>query len=367
MTADPRLVDLFLNLTAIEGPSGGERGVADYIKAFLRSLGLGAVEDQAGERIRGNAGNVICPIGDGGRSVLVAHMDTAVSTQGLKAKVLDDRITSDGTTILGADDRAGIAAILYALETCLRASSKAPNVTLAFTVDEERDLVGSKTIELDKKIRMGFAFDSHLRPGHFIYRTYGAINLKIKVIGEASHASRPEKGTSAIQIASAALSQLRLGRIDEGTTANIGFISGGTAVNTVPEEVDMTGEVRSLEADKLEAVLGEIQSCFQVAAKQFGGQVQLQSDWVFQPYEITPKMDVRRTLEVALKKAGLEPKPQITAGGSDANNLNARGIPAVNIGIGAQNPHSSEEFILLEDLQKTADIARELLEEVTND
>jgi tripeptide aminopeptidase len=337
MLADNHLVEIFLAVAAIEGVSGAEREVAAFIISFLEDLDLAVEMDNAAEQFGGNSGNVIARIGAGGDTVLMAHMDTAMSTINLKPQRLHDRITSDGKTILGADDRAGVAAILFAVEKLLRENAKIVDCTLAFTVGEERDLAGSRHLQLDPAVKKGYTFDSHLRPGHYIYRTYGAREFCVEVIGEAAHSTLPEKGLNSIKIAAEAVCRLPWGRIDDQTTANIGSISGGTVINTIPETTRLVGEVRSADLHKVDAVIEEIRAAFTTAAEQAGGRTTFESNW------------------------GLEPEPVITPGGSDANNLNTKGIPAVNIGIGAQNPHSSEEYILLEDLQKTAEIVQNLI------
>ena len=165
-------------------------------------------------------------------------------------------------------------------------------------------------------------------------------------------------------MASKAIETLTFGRIDEELTANIGIISGGNAANIIPQKTRVEGEIRSLDSDKLEAKLSEIKSVFSETAAAYEGGCDFSDEWAFKPLNVDPKSDVCLKLEKAIKSAGLIPKPITTPGGSDANNLNARGMQAVNIGIGAQNPHSTEEFILLEDLQKTAEIVQNLIKKV---
>lgn len=361
MKIESRLVEIFLTMAGIDGMSGAERDVSAFIISFLKALNLKADRDDAGRHIGGNSGNVICRIGGGGDVVLIAHMDTASTTKGLKANVLDDRITSDGTTILGADDRAGIAAILFSVEKLLKDRAAIRDCTLAFTVDEERGLGGSSHLRLDPAIKMGFVFDSHLRPGYFIHRTYGAKEFNLTVTGKAAHSCSPHKGLNSIKIASEGMGRLRWGRLDAETTANVGAISGGIIVNIIPETTRLKGEARSADIRKVDETIEEIKAAFTAAAEEAGGEAKLDSKWLFKPYEIPPDAEVRMRLEEALISAGLESKPMITPGGSDANSLNAMGIPAVNIGIGAQDPHSMEEFILLEDLQKTAEIVQFLM------
>lgn len=363
METNPRLLEIFLNLATIEGLSGNEKAVGSYIKTFLRNLDLPFREDDTHKVNGGNSGNIIARVGEGGQFVLLSHMDTARSTGALKPQVQDGRVCSDGSTILGADNRAGIAAILYAVESAIRQRRPLKAFTIAFTVCEETTLAGSQHLNLDKQIGMGFVFDSALRPGNFVCQSFGAQKFAVTIRGKAAHSGiAPEKGISAIAAAARGVDRLRLGRIDEITTANIGIISGGTAVNVVPEETVLRGEVRSLDPAKVDSLIDEIEQHFTAAARSFGAGMEFASQWEFRPYRLTPEMPVYREIESAIRRSGLNPAPQVSAGGSDANSLNAKGIPTVNIGIGAQNPHANDEFILLEDLQKTADIARQLIE-----
>jgi len=359
---DKRLQDIFLELVQIDGSSGEEKGVKEYIQAFLSELGLKSSEDQAHQSVNGNSGNLTCRIGDGGEFVLLSHMDTARPTKELKAIVHEDRISSSGNTILGADNRAGIAAILYTIEKIRKQQLSSKNFTVAFTIREEVDLHGSQHLQLDDRVRMGFVLDSSYRPGKFIYQTFGAQGFEIRVIGKPAHSGiSPEKGVSSIHAAASAIAALKLGRIDEETTANIGTIKGGSAVNVIPAETFLIGESRSLKPEKVEKVVANVRAEFEKACKDFGAQLEFTSEWHFKPYHVAKESATYRKVYDAISKVGLQPEPVISAGGSDANSLNAKGIPSVNIGIGAQNPHADEEFILLEDLQKTADIAYELV------
>jgi tripeptide aminopeptidase len=358
---DSRLVDLFLELAAVDGASGEERAVADRIVSFLARLGFPAREEPP-PRGRGAAGNVTCQVGRGGEVLLFAHMDTARPTRGLRPRVLDDRICSDGTTMLGADNRAGVAILLRTLERIALEGIETPGFHVAFTVCEETSLSGSRTLPIPERAAMGIAFDSSLRPGAFIHGSHGARTFTVAVEGRAAHAGlAPEQGVNAVAVAAEAIAALPLGRLDEHTTANIGSIHGGTAVNVVPEVAVVEGEVRSLSPDRIDEVLGQVHRAFLDAAELAGAGVKLSTRWAFQPFEIDLDAPVCRRLTAALERVGLTPRPTISAGGSDANSLNGRGLPSVNVGIGAQRPHANEEFILLEDLQRGAEIAMALV------
>jgi tripeptide aminopeptidase len=361
---DKRLLEIFLELVKIDGLSGEEKNVAEYIIDFLKKLNLSPYQDNINNRSTKSTGNVLCKIGDGGNFVLLSHMDTARPTKNIKVIVHDDRITSDHNTILGADNRAGIASILYSIEKLILQNKKIKDHTIALTVCEETTMEGSINLKLDPQIKMGFVFDSSYRPGNFVFTTPGLVNFKVKVIGKASHSGiAPEKGVNSIKIAGKAISMIDLGKIDMDSTANIGIINGGTAVNVVPEDTFLQGEARSMKLSRVEEIIGDIRSKFEKAASEYNGRIEFESSWDFKPYKLLPEDEVFRKICTSIKNVGLNPNPVISFGGSDANSLNEKGIPSVDIGIGAQNPHSNEEFILLEDLEKSAEIAMNLIKQ----
>jgi tripeptide aminopeptidase len=188
------------------------------------------------------------------------------------------------------------------------------------------------------------------------------MGFEVKIIGKATHSALdPEKGINAIEIAAKAISKIKQGRIDSDTTVNIGTIKGGSATNVIAEQVEVNGEVRSFNTNKIKIIVENIKNCFETEAEKFSANVIFKSDWDFMPYTVHEEDDVFIETSDILKKVGLEPKPVTSLSGSDANSLNNRGIKAVNLGIGAQNPHSNDEFILLEDLYKTTEIVLELV------
>ena len=359
---NPKLKELFLQLISIDAISGNEKPVAGFIVKFLTDLGLQPYIDDSVSITGCNSGNVICPVGGGGDFVLLSHMDTARSTNGVKPVFLDDRITSDGTTVLGVDDRAGIAAILFAVRRALTEKIAIRPFTLAFTTCEETTLLGSQSLKLDKSIKNGFIFDSYLPTGCFVNESCGAVALDIKVHGKASHSGiAPEKGVNAIQIAVEALSCFPFGRIDADTTANIGIINGGTATNVVPEFVSMEGEIRSKQPVVVEEYAEKVKQAFETCAAARGGSAEVDIRWDFRPFLVAPQDLTYRRAEEVLKRLDLEVKACASFGGSDANSLNANGISAINFGTGAQNPHSNDECILYQDLENSALIALELI------
>ncbi|RJP62742.1 MAG: M20/M25/M40 family metallo-hydrolase [Ignavibacteriales bacterium] len=359
---DRRLLEIFFELIKIDATSGKEKPVADYIIAFLNNLGLNATVENIDPDSTGQSGNVICSVGNGGSFVLLSHMDTARSTSEVKPTITDDRILSDGKTVLGVDNRAGISSILCAVEKAIKQKTMLNDFTIAFTTQEETTMYGSRNLKLSDKIKMGFVFDSHERPGNFVNGSIGAVGFTARIIGKASHSGlAPEKGIDSIKIASGAIAEIKLGRIDDETTANIGIIKGGSAVNVVPEETFIEGEVRSMKTEKVIELAEQIKKIFEKHTSNAGGKLEFNYQWDFKPYKVTPEDEVFKKISSVISKVGLIPTPKISRGGSDANSLNEKGIKTVNLGIGAENPHSNEEYILLEDLQKSSEIAYELI------
>ena len=356
------MIDRFLDLAKLVAPSGKERPVADYLIDFAKTRGLSCREDDAGNSNGSEAGNIILTYGDGGNTLFMSHMDTARSTASLIPVLHEDRITSDGQTVLGVDNRVGITALLSGLDMILERGTQNPGFTIAFTICEESNLAGSNHLSLPDSITQAFAFDSSYRPGTYISQAPGAKNFDVEVIGKASHSGiAPEAGINALQIAARAISELPLGRVDLESTMNIGPFSSTAATNVIPPRVKLTGEIRSSTIDKVERLDKFVQNHFSKMLAGTGATFTYDSAWDFHPYTIETDAPLRLRLEKALTSAGLKPVALHSFGGSDVNVLNGKGIPAINLGVGAQNPHSNEEFVLIEDLINATKIAVELM------
>ena len=356
------LIELFLEVAKIDALSGNEKPLADFIKSFLSKFNYNITEDNSNVFSKSNTGNLICKVGNGGDFVLTAHMDTARSTADVVPKILNDKIVSSGNTVLGVDNRAGVTALLFMLDKIARERIPVNDFTVAFTTCEESTLFGSKYLGLNGNIKYGFVFDSGYRPGNFISSACGALGFNIKVKGKASHSGlAPEKGINSLLIASKAIGKLPLGRIDDDSTMNIGILKSGSAVNVVPELTELDGEVRSFDLLKAERYFNTALEIFSKETGIAGGKLDPNWFWDFKPFTIPETSYVFKETVRVLKQVGLTPAPKISLGGSDANSLNERGIESVNLGIGAQNPHSNDEFIFIEDLVKSAEIALELV------
>ncbi len=360
------LADLFLDAIRVNATSLAEQPMAQFVRKALQGTSVRILEDGTGALINGDCGNLICvPAGfDPARPsiALFAHLDTPRPTEGVRPVVTDARIASDGTTILGVDNRAGTSVLLHTLRE-LPVSGSPANFIVVFTVGEEIGMLGSKHVDLTPyNVRMGFVFDCSRRPGTFIRSAVGCSLYTATFVGRASHAGvAPEKGVNAIQMAAKALSRISMGRHSPTMTSNVGTIKGGTATNVVPDSCVMEGEVREFDPRIIQDHLNTLHATYRAAAEEAGGTVQFDSVVDFSPFRLDDSSDVYRYTESVLRAVGLASEPIDYLGGSDANALNAKGIPSVNLGIGAQNPHGNDEFILLEDLHKSAELASALV------
>ncbi|NQV15355.1 M20/M25/M40 family metallo-hydrolase [bacterium] len=337
--------------------------MADYLLNFAKSRGIACHEDDAGKQGGTEAGNIIFTIGDGGDTLFLSHMDTARSTASVKPVLREDRITSDGQTVLGVDNRVGISTLLTAVDIISKADLPHLGFTVVFTICEESNLAGSRYLHANTAIKRGYAFDSSYRPGAFIIKAPGAKYFTVEVNGKASHSGiAPEEGVNALQIAARAVGSLPLGRIDDNTTMNIGPFHSDAATNVVPPKVELMGEIRSGSNARVEEIEKLVLRIFSQSTAGTEASFDYSSEWDFQPYEIAEDAPVRKHLISCLKNLDINIQPKASFGGSDANVLNAKGIPTINLGVGAQRPHSNDEFILYDDLMNTTKIALELMQ-----
>jgi len=360
------LVELFLHLAKTEGTSLAERMIADEVTFMLGKAGIRVLEDGSAAVLGGNSGNLLCfppeysP--DRPAIMLTAHLDTVRSTAKLRPIVDAGVVRSDGSTILGGDNRLGLSVLVRLLTDVAQNETDYRNFFVVFTVGEEIGLLGADTVDLAPyNPSCAYVFDCSKRPGVYIRECVGLCMFTAQFIGKAAHSGvAPEEGISAIQLASAAITKLQLGRIDADTTANIGKIQGGEAVNSIPEKVTIEGEVRSFSMNRIKQQFGLIEQTMRASLCGIGA-LHFSTQPDFEPYALPPDAPMILELEQAMRRVGLTPQPIRYTGGSDANKYNAKSIPAVNIGIGAQKPHSHEEFFLIEDLVKVYELVCELI------
>jgi tripeptide aminopeptidase len=354
-----RLVDEFLELVQIDSLSRKEKKMCDTLKSKLESMGYSPVEDDAGQKIGGECGNIICTI-KGSKNVpailITAHMDTVVPGIGKKPVVDGDIIRSDGTTILGGDDASGIAIILETLKVLKEDNIKHGDIQIAFTIAEEVGLLGAKNMDFSKiNAKFGFILDSDGRIGCAAVKAPSQNKIHVVVKGKAAHAGmEPENGISAFSIMSEAITKMKLGRIDEETTANIGLINGGVATNIVCDRVEIECEARSRQQVKLDTQTAHMRECFEKAAAKWGGEVEFKAEIEYPSFNINEDSAIVKIMETAATKCGFVYEGVATGGGSDTNIINSKGIEAVDISIGMTKVHSVNEQIAISDLQKAA-------------
>lgn len=362
MINEERLVGEFLQLVQIDSPTGQERKVADYLKQRLCSLGFQVEEDRAGDRFGGNTGNLIARVKGHGPCVLFcAHMDTVQPGEGIVPVLKDGVITSTGETVLGGDDKAGICAILEAVQVVKEHSLPHPDLVLVFTAAEEGGLKGAKALDAAALgAKMGYCLDAGGPVGSIVNRGPAQNQIKAVISGKAAHAGLcPEDGISAIQVAAEVIMRTRLGRIDSETTANIGIIHGGKATNIVPDRVELEGEARSLVVEKLAKQTKHMVETLEKVCLDRGATVNLSCTEAYPAIDLPENSPVIALAAEALQQLSIVPQVMQTGGGSDANIFNSWGLPTANLGIGMEKVHSCEEFIRVKDM---VDIARLLVQ-----
>ena len=354
MVNQARVLEEFLRLVKIDSLTGEERQIADYLKRKLTELGLTVWEDTAAERLGTETGNLIARL-PGNIDIPTifwgAHMDT-VPGRGIEPVVRGEAVYSSGETILGADDKAGIAAILEAIQILKEEKINHGPIEVLLTVGEEEGLRGAKALDLNLLLaQFGFVLDSNGEIGSLVVQGPCQNLVEATIAGRAAHAGiNPQDGINAIQVAAKAISAMRLGRIDDATTANIGVIQGGEARNIVPDKVYLKGETRSLKRERLEEETRQMQFCLENTAREMGATVKVEIELLYPEFCLSENEVVVQIAQDAVQRLGRQPSMDKSGGGSDANILNARGLRTINLGIAMRKVHTSEEHIFLRDL-----------------
>ncbi|KGK90857.1 peptidase M20 [Desulfosporosinus sp. HMP52] len=362
-----RLLAEFFELIKIDSPTKNERQIADILKSRLVGLGMEVTEDEAGQKAGGNCGNVFAYLkGNLPKApviLLSAHMDTVDPCLNIEPIMKDGIISSAGATILGADDKSGIAPILEVLRTIQEQNIPHGDIQVIFSVAEEGGLNGVKHLDRTLlKADLGFVMDCVGGPGEIILAAPGQDRINVVIKGRAAHAGfAPEEGVSSIVVAAKAIASMTTGRIDEETTANIGTIEGGRATNIVPDEVVIACEARSRDLTKLEIQTNRMCNAFQRCAEEMGAAAEIEVIRLYEPFTLTEESQVVVIASQATKSAGLKVVTGVTGGGSDANYYNRYGVPCAVLGTGMQKPHTTEESIKEEDLYRTADLLIEII------
>ncbi len=362
MINEQRLLNTFLELVQIDSETGHEEIIQPILKKKLEDLGLKVEEDHAGDQPDLGANNLICTLdatenqSNTQKIYFTSHMDTVVPGINVKPIVKDDGyIYSDGTTVLGADDKAGLAAIFELIHVIQENNIPHGQIQFVITVGEESGLLGAKA--LDPKLldaEFGYAVDASAPIGTTVLGAPTQMKISAVIHGKKAHASTPNKGVSAINIAAKAVSKMKLGQVDEETTANIGSFTGGSATNIVADEVTLHAEARSHSNEKIEAQIEHMKNVFTETAKAYGCSADIETTKSYQGFKVAEDAKVTRYAIESAESLGLSGNTVIAGGGSDGNIINALGIPTVIIGIGYENIHTTEERMEIKSLNLLA-------------
>ncbi|WP_453995163.1 tripeptidase T [Bacillus nitroreducens] len=370
MINQDRLVNEFLELVQVDSETKFETEIAKVLKEKFTALGVHVVEDDTTSQTGHGAGNLICTLEGTKDNVdtiyFTSHMDTVVPGKGIKPSIKDGYIVTDGTTILGADDKAGLAAMFEAIRVLKENNIPHGKIEFIITVGEESGLVGAKA--LDRSLitaKYGYALDSDGKVGNIIVAAPTQAKIKATIIGKTAHAGvAPEKGVSAITVAAKAIAKMPLGRIDEETTANIGRFEGGTQTNIVSDHVEILAEARSLVTEKMEKQVQKMKDAFETVAADMGGRAEVEVTVMYPGFKFADGDHVVEVAKRAVAKIGRQSELQQSGGGSDANVIAGHGIPTVNLAVGYEEIHTTNEKMPIEELVKTAELIVAIAEEV---
>ena len=357
MVDQERLVNSLCELVRIDSPSNEEEDVSKHLEERLRNLNFQVERDAHGNVIASEPGDD--PL------LLSAHMDTVEPGRGIKPQVRGDRIESDGTTILGADCKAGVAAIMEALESAAQEGRARRPVQVVFTRGEEIGLVGASNLDYSMiRAKESVVFDGNGPVNRITGSSPTYVAFDVSVKGRAAHAGvEPEKGLSAIRIATDIISELPQGRLDEETTFNVGLISGGTVRNAVPEDVTFSGEFRSHNTESVDLLRMQVLTTLQEARQRYQeATIQEDLEVMFQMYDLDPNDPIVRLVSQVMKEMRLDPDIQPSGGGTDANAMRLHGIDCVVVGMSTNEMHTVNEYVLIPDLVTTARFCERVME-----
>jgi tripeptide aminopeptidase len=359
-----RLLNYFLDLVKISSPSWKEEPVVNYLTGKLTKLNVEFSKHKCGDSynllVRLNGNMPKSPV------LFSAHTDTVNPCDNIQPVITKSKITSDGTTILGADDKAAIAAFLETISYIKENDIKHGPVEFLLSCAEEIGLLGIKGFDLSLlKAKYAFIFDSSGDIGKVILKAPYQTSYYIKIKGKAAHAGiAPEAGINAIRTASEIITKIPHGRIDHETTANVGIISGGKATNIVAEEATIELEARSIDLRKLKKIESKIENVARTVAKNHGAKIQIEKKLEYPGYSVKESDRIIQIVDTALKKININPVHEASGGGSDTNIISKSGIKAINLSIGMRDVHTSKEYIKIKDLINGTQLILSIIESV---
>jgi tripeptide aminopeptidase len=370
-----RLKNLLIELIKIDSLSRKEYAVAMRLKEEMEDLGATVSIDDAGEKVGGTVGNVIAHFpgtNSAARPLLLsAHMDTVVPGEGITPVLQGDILRTDGRTVLGGDDKSGVAIICEVLRAVSENRLPCGPIDVVFTICEEAGLIGAKWLDENRLCaRTGLVLDSD-SVGFLFTKAPAANRMEFHVFGLEAHAGVcPERGISAVQVAAEGVAQMKLGRIDQETTANIGLIEGGMAVNIVPNSVVLRGEARSHSLDKLERQTKHMHECLEAAAarhsleldgKRYSAKVSAKIERDYDQMDVPDNAPIVQLVQTAANNLGVDLKTLATGGGCDANVFNHKGLEVANLSTGMREIHTVNEWLDLKDLNLSAQMVLEIV------
>ncbi|KAA9007444.1 M20/M25/M40 family metallo-hydrolase [Paenibacillus spiritus] len=371
MIQEERVIREFMELVRIDSETRYERQIADTLAAKFAELGLTAKEDDSAARTGHGAGNLIVTWAAEGaenapKLLFTSHMDTVVPGRGIQPTLHEDGwITSDGTTILGADDKAGLAALFEGIRVIRENGIPHGQIQFVITAGEESGLMGARALSGDLlDADFGFALDSNGELGAIAVAAPTQVKIHMEITGRSAHAGvNPEDGISAIQVAGKAIARMKLGRIDKETTANIGSFAGGGPTNIVCDHVELVAEARSIVQEKVDAQVASMREALETTAREYGAEGKFRGELLYPAFCFNDRDDIVQLASRAIGSLGLTPRTFHSGGGSDANIFNGLGVPTLNLAVGYENIHTTKERVRAADIVKTAELVVALVQE----
>ncbi|NIP29711.1 MAG: M20/M25/M40 family metallo-hydrolase [Candidatus Dadabacteria bacterium] len=376
MISKQRMTNHLMDIIRIDSISKKELDVALKLKKDMEDIGAECFFDNVGEIVGGNVGNLIVKLKGNKKDIqplfLSSHMDTVGPGEGIQPNIEDGIMTSDGTTVLGSDDKSGVSIIVEVLRALKENNIPHGDIEVAFTICEEIGLLGAKHIDESLfESKYGIVLDSST-PDRLVLKCPSSDILNIKIHGVEAHAGLcPENGISAIQIASEAISKMRLGRIDSITTSNIGSIYGGLATNIIPKYIEIKAEARSHDNNLLYKQVEHMCDCFYEAAaknektiddKIVKPTVEIDINRVYNKMDVSSDSKITKLVDLAVNNLNYTIKHHTSGGGCDANYFNNKGIECVNLGTGMYELHTVNEYLLLKEFYRSAEIVLETIQ-----
>lgn len=360
------IVEEFIELASIDASSRKERAIADVLIKKLKDIGLTVHEDDTASKVEGEAGNIIAYLKGTlpGSVLFCAHIDRAQNGCGIKPRIEDGRIVSDGSTILAADDLSGVCAILDGLRRIVNSGKPHPRVEVVLTVSEEIGLQGSRCLDYSKlQSKIGYVLDSAGRIGRVLKSAMGKAELFMDVTGTSAHAAYPELGISATRAAILALSRLEDGRVDDETVINWSYFVSPTPCNVIPDKASCKAFAMSRNNDKLQSYINKFIDVANQTATETGAKIDARFVKNYPAYHVSPEKTSISLIRKAFDRLGIECKIEHGAGGCDANRLNGNGIECIALATGYSKNHTVNEELIVEDLIRSGETVAAIIEE----